>query len=199
MKFKKGDKVELTQEVLGTLNTKKGDKCVIIDTHKGILYETKNLKTGDIFFTDDSDLKLQVIAKDVKFKVGDPVMVTEYIGALGVEVGDSAVIDSVGNGSYVIKMDKDGSYWLADDDYLKGMKVVPPIPKAETSHNDMEYRFGENAFFIRHNGVTIAIPNGTPIGISICHKDDEYNMEVGESLAFSRMSKLEKEMKHNGR
>ena len=37
------------------------------------------------------------------------------------------------------------------------------------------------------NGVTIAVPVETPIGIAIKNPNDEYDKEIGRSLAYYRM------------
>lgn len=63
---------------------------------------------------------------------------------------------------------------------IEPKKVVNKIRKVVVEETKV-------AKLIRIDGVTIAIPVDTPIGVSRIHQDDKYIKEIGDSLAIGRL------------
>ena len=67
-------------------------------------------------------------------------------------------------------------------------EMIEPAIGQEKPHEHkfvIDKRRGFKSIYI--NGVTIAVPVETPIGIAIKNPDDEYDEERGRSLAYYRM------------
>ena len=67
-------------------------------------------------------------------------------------------------------------------------KFLIEIPLETTKEPDWQIEQSKLAKYIMINEtVTIAIPINTPIGISFRHPDDEYDEELGQTLALKRL------------
>ena len=77
---------------------------------------------------------------------------------------------------------------LVEIDETNSKEIKQKEQNPPTKEPDWNIEQSKSAMYIMINEtVTIAIPKGTPIGISFKHPDDEYNEEIGQALALKRL------------
>lgn len=119
----------------------------------------------------------------MKLKIGDKVMFLNSVGVPSyVTSGDTGVIVNVTERRYLVKMDKVDKTWCADEEDVELI-----IEKKEAVSMKATITKGTIADYITIGDVTIAVPNGCPIGISYRHGDDTPKAEVGQAIALKRM------------
>ena len=132
----------------------------------------------------------------MKYKVGDKVRITKDLkkcarrnpeGLMDRWQGKIMTVKSVDCDSY--KMEEDmGEYygsWFWYEDMISGL-AKEFITQTEFT---VDKTRGFKSIYI--NGITIAIPIETPVGIARKNPADEYDEELGKSLAYYRMEGVE--------
>ena len=122
----------------------------------------------------------------MKYKVGDKVRISKELakcpfinksGKMNHWAGKVMTIKSIETCYYCMKEDKGN--WAWDDEMISGL-VETPKPQFTTDKTR-----GFKSIYI--NGITIAIPIDTIVGIAYKNPNDEYDEERGKSLAYYRM------------
>lgn len=189
-KFKVGDLIKGTNEHYGITNKDMylGEIIGIYDDdieikiieHKLSLYVGK---TQLAIFVKDEYFEIIEQIGDTDLKLGTKVKVIENDAGHDFEIGDIVELSKLEDDGIHGFVNNEGEEWyMVTSDY--------EILDLYTSNNsELNIVHGCMATFIMIGDYTISIPKSTPIGISSKHPDDEYSEEIGQAIAYYRLSK----------